>query len=135
MLLRRGSSSRDDAGDVDDGNEGKPRVAIYDRNKIMRQAILRESDNTTGGGNFIAAQITAAGVSKRSAVRRGHAARDASRTVVVGRRAGGNYGGQRGRRAVVAGNHRHQVEYQHFRTAISDEHEISIARDLQSVRT
>src|ERR1700733_11685083 len=135
MLLRRGSSSRDDAGDVDDGNEGKPRVAIYDRNKIMREAILRESDNATGGGNFIAAEVTATRISECSAVCGGHAGSDASRAVVIGRRAGGNHSGQRGRRAVVAGNHRHQVEYEHFRTAISDEHEISIARDLQSVRT
>src|SRR3984885_5307444 len=61
MLLRRGSSSGDDSGDVDDRNKGKSRVAVDDRNKIMLLAILRESDNTTGGGNFIAAQITAAG--------------------------------------------------------------------------
>jgi len=67
-LLRRSSSSGHDAGDIHDSDEGKSRVAIDDRNKIVREAILRERHNFAGRGNFIAAEVAATWVGERSSI-------------------------------------------------------------------
>src|ERR1700683_1019160 len=102
MLLRVGSGSSHDPGGVNDGDEGKSRIAVDYRKKKTRGAVLRESHDSAGCGRFIAAEVAAARVREGSSVCRRLTSSDASGTVIIGRRARYNRGGQHRRRCVTA---------------------------------
>src|SRR6202050_3755165 len=135
MLLRVGSGSGHDRGGVNDGDEGKSRVAIDYGKEITRGTVLWESYDGTRSSNFIAAEVATGRIRKGSSICGTLAQDDAVGTVIVGRRASYYGGGHHGRGCVTACIHWSQVKYFNLRAAIPDKHEISIARNFQAVWT